>query len=166
MKLSSNFSKGKLNKDVDERLVPKGEYTDALNIRVLNSEGSDVGAVENEKGNTKLTFNSESDNPMCIGSVSDEANEKIYWFVVNDSGHSFIYEYDVIKKFSAVVLADTRSGDDQVLNFNKLNKITGIDVIYNIVSNKNLLLFTDGINPPRSISIERAKGYGTNNFDE
>ena len=166
MKLSSNFSKGKLNKDVDERLVPKGEYTDALNIRVLNSEGSDVGAVENEKGNTKLTFNSESDNPMCIGSVSDEANEKIYWFVVNDSGHSFIYEYDVIKKLSAVVLADTRSGDNQVLNFNKLNKITGIDVIYNIVSNKNLLLFTDGINPPRSVSIERAKGYGTNNFDE
>ena len=100
MKLSSNFSKGKLNKDVDERLVPKGEYTDALNIRVLNSEGSDVGAVENEKGNTKLTFNSESDNPMCIGSVSDEANEKIYWFVVNDSGHSFIYEYDVIKTLS------------------------------------------------------------------
>ena len=166
MKLSSNFSKGKLNKDVDERLVPKGEYTDALNIRVLNSDGSDAGAVENEKGNTKLTFNSESGNPMCIGSVSDEANEKIYWLSVNDSGHSFIYEYDVIKKLSAVVLADTRSGDDQVLNFNKLNKITGIDIIYNIVSDKNLLLFTDGINPPRSVSIERAKGYGTNNFDE
>ena len=47
MKLSNNFSKGKLNKSVDERIVPKGEYTDALNIRVLKTAGSDVGAIEN-----------------------------------------------------------------------------------------------------------------------
>lgn len=166
MKLSNNFSKGKLNKSVDERIVPKGEYTDALNIRVLNTAGSDVGAIENEKGNTKITFNSESGNPICIGAVSDEANEKLYWFVVNDSGHSFIYEYDVIKKRIVIVLSDTRSGVNQVLNFNKSNKITGVNVIYNVVSNKNLLLFTDGINPPRSVSIERAKGYGENNFIE
>ena len=63
-------------------------------------------------------------------------------------------------------MSDTRSGVNQVLNFNKSNKITGVNVIYNVVSNKNLLLFTDGINPPRSVSIERAKGYGENNFIE
>ena len=166
MKISSNFSKGKLNKDVDERLVPKGEYTDALNIRVLSTTGSDVGAIENEKGNTKLTFNSESGNPVCIGSFSDEANEKIYWFVVNDSGHSFVYEYDVLKEIYAVVLSDTRSGASQVLNFDKNYKITGVNVILNVTTNKNLLLFTDGLNPPRCINIERAKGYGVNNFDE
>ena len=166
MKISSNFSKGKLNKDVDERLVPKGEYTDALNIRVLNTTGSDVGAIENEKGNTKLTFNSETGNPVCIGSVSDEANEKIYWFVVNDSGHSFVYEYDVKKELTAVVLSDTRSGSNQVLNFDKDYKITGANVVLNTSTNKNLLLFTDGLNPPRSVNIERAKGYGENNFDE
>ena len=28
------FTKGKMNKELDERLVPDGEYTDALNIRV------------------------------------------------------------------------------------------------------------------------------------
>jgi len=166
MKISSNFSKGKLNKDVDERLVPKGEYTDALNIRVLNTAGGDVGAIENEKGNTKLTFNSESGNPVCIGSACDEANEKIYWFVVNDSGHSFVYEYDVKKERNAVVLSDTRSGANQVLNFNKDFKITGSNVVFNISNNKNLLLFTDGLNPPRSVNIERAKGYGQNNFNE
>lgn len=166
MKISSNFSKGKLNKDVDERLIPKGEYTDALNIRVLNTAGGDVGAIENEKGNTKLTFNSESGNPVCIGSVSDESNEKIYWFVVNDSGHSFIYEYDTKKSITSKVLLDTRSGSNQVLNFNKDYKITGANVILNISTNKNLLLFTDGLNPPRSVNIERAKGYGENNFDE
>ena len=47
MKLQNNFVKGRMNKDADERLVPKGEYTDALNIRVSNTAGSDVYAVEN-----------------------------------------------------------------------------------------------------------------------
>ena len=89
MKINNNFSNGKMNKDLDERLVPKGGYTDALNIRVLNTEGSDAGAIENTLGNKQLTFNQTSNNPITIGSVNDEANEKIYWFVVNSLGHSF-----------------------------------------------------------------------------
>ena len=72
MKIQNTFSKGKMNKDFDERLVPDGEYIDALNVRVVNTAGSDAGAVENEKGNTKLTFISEANNPICIGSVSDD----------------------------------------------------------------------------------------------
>ena len=30
--ISSNFILGRMNKSVDERLVPKGEYVDARNI--------------------------------------------------------------------------------------------------------------------------------------
>ena len=97
-----------MNKDVDERLVPNGEYTDALNIRVTNTDDSDSGTVQNEKGNTKLTRINVSGNPRCIGSVSDEANEQIYWFVVNDSGHSFIFEYDAVNDVASTVLSDTR----------------------------------------------------------
>ena len=52
-KIQKNFIKGRMNKSVDERLVPQGEYIDALNIR-LGSEGSEVGAVENSKGNELL----------------------------------------------------------------------------------------------------------------
>ena len=42
-KLARNFVQGKMNKDLDERLVPNGQYRDAQNIQVANSEGSDVG---------------------------------------------------------------------------------------------------------------------------
>ena len=49
--LKRNFLKGRMNKDLDERLVPNGEYRDALNIEVSTSEGSDVGTVQNIKGN-------------------------------------------------------------------------------------------------------------------
>ena len=33
-----------MNKDLDERLIPAGEYRDALNIEVSTSEASNVGA--------------------------------------------------------------------------------------------------------------------------
>ncbi len=46
------FTSGKMNKDLDERLVPNGQYRDALNVQVSNSEGSDVGAIESVLGNT------------------------------------------------------------------------------------------------------------------
>ena len=32
--LKRNFAQGMMNKDLDERLVPDGQYTDALNIQV------------------------------------------------------------------------------------------------------------------------------------
>ena len=166
MKIKNTFSKGKMNKDLDERLVPQGEYVDALNVRVLNTSGSDAGAVENERGNTKLTFLSEANSPMCIGSVSDEVGEKIYWFVVNSLNESFIYEFNSETSTVSVLLQDTRTGDDQVLNFNQYYKITGANVIYNTSTNQNLLLWTDGLNPPRCINIERSKTYGVNNFIE
>jgi hypothetical protein len=44
--IKHNFTGGKMNKDLDERLVPNGEYRDAMNIEVLTSEGSDVGAPQ------------------------------------------------------------------------------------------------------------------------
>ena len=41
--IKNTFLAGKMNKDLDERLVPKGEYRDALNMQVSKSDGSDVG---------------------------------------------------------------------------------------------------------------------------
>ena len=166
MKIQNTFSKGKMNKDFDERLVPPGEYVDALNVRVVNTAGSDAGAVENERGNTKLTFISESNNPMCIGSVSDEVGEKIYWFVVNSLNHSFVYEYNSETQTMSTLLEDTRTGVNQVIGFDEYYKVTGANVIYNTSTNQNLLLWTDGLNPPRCINIERAKTYGANSFIE
>ena len=45
--LNRSFIKGKMNKDLDERLLPPNEYRDAMNISVSTSEDSDVGAIEN-----------------------------------------------------------------------------------------------------------------------
>ena len=44
-----------MNKTLDSRLIPNGEYRDARNVSISRSEGSDVGALENVLGNTQLT---------------------------------------------------------------------------------------------------------------
>ena len=49
--IKNTFTSGKMNKDLDERIVPKNEYRDALNIDVATTEGSDVGSAQNSYGN-------------------------------------------------------------------------------------------------------------------
>ena len=49
--IKHNFTGGKMNKDLDERIVPNGEYRDAMNIQVSTSEESNVGTVQNILGN-------------------------------------------------------------------------------------------------------------------
>ena len=45
------FIKSKMNKDLDDRLIPSGEYREGFNIQVSKSESQDVGALENVLGN-------------------------------------------------------------------------------------------------------------------
>ena len=81
-----NFIAGRMNKSVDERLVPNGEYIDGLNVRLGSTEQSEIGSVENSKGNEKITsleFNNVplSNQAKCIGSFEDGQKETIIWFV-------------------------------------------------------------------------------------
>ena len=162
MKLKNIFNSGKMNKDLDERLIQKGEYRDALNVRVVGSSGSDVGAIENTPSNEGLTQLDFGNNPVSIGSVSDDANNKIYWFVRSDSG-SYICEYDIDNDTSTFVLKDTRSWKTNVLNFYKTNFIEA-NILIDIDNDKRFLFFTDGINPPRRIDVESAKLIDANTF--
>ena len=43
--IKNNFSKGKMDKDLDERLVQKGMYRDALNVQVSTSEEAGIGTL-------------------------------------------------------------------------------------------------------------------------
>ena len=87
--IKHNFLRGKMNKDHDERLVANGEYKDAMNIQKSTSEGSDIGTIQNILGNTEVgqlfSANILDANSKCIGSIADEKNNKIYYFVNNAS---------------------------------------------------------------------------------
>ena len=81
--LKRNFLKGRMNKDLDERLVPDGEYRDALNIEVMTTEASDVGAIQTSKGNVNLSKipGLSLEGTFCVGSIADEKIDKIYWMI-------------------------------------------------------------------------------------
>jgi len=82
--IKHNFTGGKMNKDLDERLVRNGEYRDAMNIQVSTSEGSDVGTVQNILGNSLVSGQGFiPSTASCVGSIADEKNDKLYYFVVD-----------------------------------------------------------------------------------
>ncbi len=87
--IKHNFAGGKMNKDVDERLVPNGEYRDAMNIQVSTSEGPDVGTIQNILGNEEVNMPNVSDNSICVGSVADEKNDAFYWLVKENYEETF-----------------------------------------------------------------------------
>ena len=171
MRIKSLFTSGKMNKDLDERLVPKGEYRDALNVKVANSTGSNVGSIENALSNavvSELNFyaspyesNSEA-NAKCIGAVADDANQKIYWFVASLSG-SYICMHD--KKFgtSEIILSDEREGTANILNFSYSGHVMS-NVIYDNDNEKTYLYFTDGLNSPKKIEVDDAKSLTNSEF--
>lgn len=91
-KTQRNFATGIMNKSVDERLLPNGEYSDAMNVRLGSTEASEIGSVENAKGNERVgniafpptgqACSAElSPNAVCLGSYADPSTETIYWFV-------------------------------------------------------------------------------------
>ena len=93
--LSRNFLKGRMNKDFDERIVPNGEYRDALNLQIATSEDSNIGAAQNLKGNAVadggnfMNFSAaDHDNALTVGSYADESNKKIYNFIHKASDSS------------------------------------------------------------------------------
>ena len=107
--IKRNFNKSKMNKDLDERLVPAGEYRDANNIEINTSDGDDVGTVQNVLGNTALTniFHSKA---VCVGGIANNKTDKIYWMV--DAGidqnikKDYIVEWDIVSKTFKYVVVD------------------------------------------------------------
>ena len=107
--LKHGFGTAKMNKDADERTVPNGEYREALNVQIVTSDGSDVGTMQTLLGNTKINADlftaTLSSRAKCVGSVADEKNNKIYYFISDDTGYAdYIFEH-TIGNTSAVVIA-------------------------------------------------------------
>ena len=89
--IKNTFLKSKMNKDLDSRIIPNGEYRDGQNVSISASEGSTVGALENIRGNVKLSdFGLNDKNLECIGYYSDVFNDRIFLFITNfaDGGTS------------------------------------------------------------------------------
>jgi hypothetical protein len=163
--LKKTFIRGTMNLDADNRLLLDGEHREATNIEVINSEGSDIGAIENSLSNKKLTNIDLGANPKTLGKFEDEAEDKIYWWIKSDTG-TFLLEYDAINAVSSIVLKDTRTEDvGRVLNLKEGYLITGVAKVISEDTKEDLLIWTDDNIEICCINIERAKQWDENNFE-
>ncbi len=162
--VTNNFLKGKMNKDLDARLLQPGEYRNAVNAQVSKSEGPNVGALENVLGNALLidwnmylnNGTSRVENLKSIGYLTDEINNTMYIFLTNhkvekyDPGaKNYIVSYDTLANQPAVLV------EGAFLNFSQLYPIYGVNIL------EGLLFFTDNRNQPRKINTARQLGYYT-----
>jgi hypothetical protein len=152
--IKKTFLRGRMNKDLDERLMPDGEYRDALNIQISSTEESDAGTAQNIRGNKILKDLSATSlfgaNAKCVGKIADEENDKIYWFVKGTSKQGII-EYNTSTDTTKPLVIDLTGA---VLNFSD-NEITGIVII-----DKNLA-WTDNNSEPKIIDIDDFVTYNT-----
>ena len=92
--IKRTFTAARMNKDLDERLIARGEYRDAMNIQIRTTDGDAAGTVQNIQGNAPTYYASNSTfdgghittslknsniKTKCIGSVADERNDKAYF---------------------------------------------------------------------------------------
>ena len=146
MKINKTFVGSKMNKSLDERLIPKGDYVDGQNIRVSSDEDGEAGSIENAKGNTQLTLlrynNSAIEDAKTIGAYEDGESETLYWFVTSPT-------VDVIASFNTRTQSLVQHVvSTSVLNFHEDYRINGVDLI------DDLLFFTDNYNQPRRINVK------------
>jgi hypothetical protein len=59
------FLRGRMNKDLDERILPEGEYRDAANVQISSTESSDAGTVQNILGTRYANCTLDSTGKAC-----------------------------------------------------------------------------------------------------
>ena len=154
--IKKSFLRGRMNKDLDERLIPEGEYRDASNIQISSTEADDAGTVQNVLGNryanktsTSVYTTTYGMGGKCIGSIENNETNKLYLFIKGTSVNAIV-EFNSVTEKSVPVIVDARTGNTpgtkNILNFTD-TKITGIAIL------QDYLIFTDNNSEPKIIDI-------------
>ena len=127
--IKNTFLKGKMNKDLDDRLIPNGEYRESINLNITKSEGSDVGALSSVQPNVGLG------NPTGLRVIGFYVNSEtgfLYWFITNnnDAGVAGRTRSASSGKINAIVELSTVDGavSDVLVRGDFLNFSTGYPI--------------------------------------
>ena len=174
--IKNTFLKSKMNKDLDSRIIPNGEYRDGQNISISTSEGADVGALENIRGNINIaSFGLNEPDLEIIGYYSDTANNRVFLFITNNNENIIDKAPKIINNGSSTFLNSTLIKNpisNYILYFSvdKNGRVNNQDTlvggsflnfsknypIYNVNVIENLLFWTDNRNQPRKINVDNA----------
>ncbi len=148
-----------MNRDLDARLLPNGEYREAVNVSVSQSEGADVGTLQTVLGNILETnLNIEDCNVEIIGYFVDQQGKNIYLFLTNfiDTSVDLLSSYPSdeaicnIWRYNIETEEKVKLVEGKFLNFSLTHYIENINLL------EDLLFWTDNRNQPRKININKA----------
>ena len=138
--IKNTFLKSKMNKDLDDRILPNGEYRDARNISVGRSEDDDVGAIENVIGNNLIAKTDVGNGLTIIGIKSNNSTNQIFVFLTDYTDPNPSAPTDATSTSKHYIYAyDNTSGNytllvqGEFLNFSTTNRIIGINLIENLL---------------------------------
>ena len=104
-KLRKMLFKGRMNKTADSRYSPKGEHTDALNIRINSTADDNLYVAETAVGN-KLVASPDpegyglSDLAVGIGSFEDSESDRVFVLVHDPTANTSSGVMDVIYSYN------------------------------------------------------------------
>ena len=164
--VQNSFIKSKLNKDLDARLIPNGEYRDATNVQVSRSEGANVGSLENVLGNKSLKdfeILTGEDDIVCIGKLVSDSTSEVFLFLTSytDPNPSQL-QYKTGSENYIIVYNPSLSSSNSIrilvkgsfLNFSTTHEIYHANLL------EDLLFWTDNRNQPRKINVSLANPTG------
>ncbi len=175
-KFQHTFTKSKMNKDLDARLLGADEYRDGQNVAVSRSEADDVGALENILGN--LLFNqltsdtSGSTNSayllQFIGWFINENTNKVYIFATDfqDSSSDQISLFASPNSSHKIIVADLTSNTVNTIVSGRFLNFSYNSPILDTAMIENQLFWTDNRNQPRIINVETAESDPNYYFNE
>ena len=159
----NNFLGSKMNKDLEQRLVPNNEYRDGQNVMISRSTGDDVGSLENVLGNFSITDFGYAGTRGCaaeiIGYLMDTVGNRVFVFITDyaDSSADQLSNFAYSSSTCSIVMRDLDTNstvklvDGYWLNFSKTHSVLGVNLI------EDFLYWTDNRNQPRKINIKLAE---------
>lgn len=161
--VKNTFLKGRMNQDIDARILPEGEYREAINLLISRSKSATVGEFENILG-TKIVGSAVSSGGLdlaIIGIHVDEITNTLYVFATNFDNEDSNSRATAANECLIASYNLTASTGPQILvegfflNFNKSFPINQTNLV------DTLLFFTDNLNQPRRIDVSLASNNST-----
>lgn len=175
------FAGGGMNMDTEERFMNNTDYRYASNCRITSSDEENSGAIENVRGNLPLNFdlvtkgglNLNSRRFHVIGHYEDKKLNIFYYFVydngpertggvLDERNHCIVSNY----------MPSSTGGrpgawrillEGQLLNFQRDNLITGVNIIHSDeFAPGGILYWTDNVNPPRKLNVLKSYWWYAN----
>ena len=169
-KFQHTFTKSKMNKDLDARLLAADEYRDGSNIAVSRAEADDVGALENILGNTLVT---------TLNNASVYLEQVVGWHISEDTGKVYIFATDYqdntpdqlglfcpVGTKNTILVVNTESNTVKTIVDGRFLNFSWNSPILDTIMLENLLFFTDNRNQPRVINVTTAEANPNYYFHE